>query len=438
MNPETQAGTLSVLEAAVEARPEPATIAETGLTREFLFELALKSIYYTGTATAAELVDALGLSGSVVQEILSALSRERLIMVLGGETARPMSYQYTITDQGIDRAQAAMERTQYVGVAPVPFASYVEQVERQRLHGLALTRDQVERALSHLVLNETTRLHVGRAAASRKPTLVYGASGNGKTSIVHALGGTVSGDILIPYAIEVLGHVIRLYDPSKHVRVEEPPVASGVRRVHRHDRRWVRIQRPSIWAGGELTRHNLDLVWDERSKTYEAPLQLKANGGTLIIDDFGRQQIPAVELLNRWIVALEGGVDHLTFHTGQTLAIPFDVLVLFSTNLEPSHLADDAFLRRIRYKIEVRNPTEQEFREIFRREAERHGLSYDDGIVDHVLRSWYQGRELRGCHPKDIVEAVLDAAQYEGRRPALTREAVDDACQTYFLHEPER
>lgn len=436
MNAEPQAGTLSVIEPSVDSRPEPATIAETGLTREFLYELALKSMYYTGTATAAELVDALGLSGSVVQEILTALSRDRLVMVLGGETARPMSYQYTITEQGIERAQAAMERTQYVGVAPVPFAAYVEQVERQRIHGLALTREQVERALSHLVLDEATRLHVGRAVASRKPTLVYGASGNGKTSIVQALGATVSGDILIPYAIEVLGHVIRLYDPSKHIRVDEPPESSGIRRVERHDRRWVRIQRPSIWTGGELTRHSLELVWDERSKTYEAPLQLKANGGTLIIDDFGRQQIPAVELLNRWIVALEGGVDHLTFHTGQTLAIPFDVLVLFSTNLEPSHLADDAFLRRIRYKIEVRNPTEHEFREIFRREAETRGLTYDDAVVDHVLRAWYGGRELRGCHPKDIVEAVLDAARYEGREPTLTREAVDDACRTYFLHEP--
>lgn len=436
MNAEPQAGTLAVLEPPVDSRPEPTTIAETGLTREFLYELALKSIYYTGTATAAELMDALGLSGSVVQEILSALSRERLIMVLGGETARPMSYQYTITDQGIERAQAAMQRTQYVGVAPVPFAAYVEQVERQRIRGLALTREQVERALSSLVLDEPTRLHVGRAAASRKPTLVYGASGNGKTTIVQALGGTVSGEILIPYAIEVLGHVIRLYDPSKHVRAEEP--AAGVHRMRRHDRRWIRIQRPSIWVGGELTRHSLELVWDERSKTYEAPLQLKANGGTLIIDDFGRQQIPAVELLNRWIVALEGGVDHLTFHTGQTLAIPFDVLVLFSTNLEPAHLADDAFLRRIRYKIEVRNPTEEEFHEIFRREAEKHGLAYDDAVVDHVLRTWYAGRELRGCHPKDIVEAVLDAARYEGREPALTREAVDDACQTYFLHEPAR
>ncbi|HXF51679.1 MAG TPA: ATP-binding protein [Dehalococcoidia bacterium] len=437
MNAES-AGALTAVDTAAEGRPEPTTIAETGLTREFLYELTLRSMYYAGSATAAGLVDALGLAGSVVQEILSALSRERLIMVLGGETARPMSYEYAITEQGIERAQAAMERTQYVGVAPVPFAAYVDQVERQRIRGQALTRDEVERCLSHLVLDEATRLHVGRAAASRKPTLVYGPSGNGKTSIVQALGGTVSGDIYIPYAIEVLGHVIRLYDPSKHVRVDEPSDLSGIRRARRHDRRWVRIRRPAVWVGGELTRHSLELVWDERSKTYEAPIQLKANGGTLIIDDFGRQQIPAVELLNRWIVALEGGVDHLTFHTGQTLAIPFDVLVLFSTNLDPSQLADDAFLRRIRYKIEVRNPTEAEFREIFRREAAARGLAYDEGVVDHVLRTWYHGRELRGCHPKDIIEAVLDAAQYEGREAALTREAVDDACETYFLHEPAR
>lgn len=436
MNAERQGAAIAVMEPGVH-RPEPVTIAESGLGRELLYELVLKSLYYTGSGTASGLVDALGLSGSVVQELLSGLSRDRLVMVLGGESARPMSYQYALTDLGIERAAAAMERSQYVGVAPVPFSSYVDQVERQRIQGMALTREQVERALAHLVLDETTRVHVGRAAASRKPTLVYGASGNGKTSIVQALGATVAGEILIPYAIEVLGHIVRLYDPSKHVLVEEPPQSAGVRRVQRHDRRWARIHRPSVWAGGELTRYSLELVWDERSKTYEAPLQLKANGGTLIIDDFGRQQIPAVELLNRWIVALEGGVDHLTFHTGQTLAIPFDVLVLFSTNLDPSQLADDAFLRRIRYKIEVRNPTEEEFREIFRREAQTRSLAYDDAVVEHVLRTWYRGRELRGCHPKDIVEAVLDAAQYEGRPPALTREAVDDACQTYFLHQPE-
>jgi predicted ATPase with chaperone activity len=168
---------------------------------------------------------------------------------------------------------------------------------------------------------------------------------------------------------------------------------------------------------------------------YEAPLPLKANGGTLIIDDFGRQQIPAVQLLNRWIVALEGGIDHLTMHTGQTIEVPFDVLVLFSTNLSPDALADEAFLRRIRYKIEVPNPTEDEFRVIFRRECDSRGIAYDDVAVTHLLTSWYaaHGRALRGCHPRDVVEAIEDACAYEGRRPALSRDLLDEVCATYFL-----
>lgn len=203
----------------------------------------------------------------------------------------------------------------------------------------------------------------------------------------------------------------------------------------RRDGRWARIERPVIWTGGELARQSLELMYDDETKVYEAPLQLKANGGTLIVDDFGRQQIPAVQLLNRWIAALEGGVDHLTMHTGQTIEVPFDMMVLFSTNLPPSQLADEAFLRRIRYKIEVPNPSEDEYPAIFRRECARHGIACDEAPVTHLLARWYvpHRRAPRGCHPRDIADAVVDAARYEGRAPALSPEAIDDACSTYFL-----
>jgi predicted ATPase with chaperone activity len=272
--------------------------------------------------------------------------------------------------------------------------------------------------------------------------LVYGASGNGKTTIVRAMGDVVEGTIRIPYAVEMVGQIVHLYDPSKHQIVPEDgaddPGGNGGSPTllrQRLDRRWVRVKRPAVWAGGELTRHSLELMYDENTKVYEAPLQLKANGGILIIDDFGRQQMPAVQLLNRWIVALEGGVDHLTLHTGQTIEIPFDVLILFSTNLPPERLADEAFLRRIRYKIEVPNPDPSDYRAIFRRECERQGVAYNDDAITHLMREWYErdARQLRGCHPRDLLEAIVDGARYEQRPAELTPDALDEVCTTYFL-----
>jgi predicted ATPase with chaperone activity len=296
-------------------------------------------------------------------------------------------------------------------------------------------REHVEKALGSLILADSTVIRIGRAAASRKSALLYGQSGNGKTTVAHALGSAIGGSILIPHAIEAVGQIIRIYDPSKHEALpDKGPAADGVMKS-RSDRRWLRIRRPVIWAGGELTKHSLELMFDESLRVYEAPLQLKANGGTLIIDDFGRQQMSPVALLNRWISALEGGIDHLTLHTGQMLEVPFDVLLLFSTNLNPEQLADEAFLRRIRYKVELPNPTREEFRAIVRSECDLANVRYDHHAVEHLLSHWYDahGREMRGCHPRDIVEAIADACGYEGHDAVLTPATIDEACSTYFL-----
>ena len=284
-----------------------------------------------------------------------------------------------------------------------------------------------------LVMTPGTLTRVGRAIASGRPTLVYGAPGNGKSTVARCLAEAFSGRVLIPHALDVYGHIVRLFDPSKHRRVEETGEGQGAPR--RRDGRWHLTARPTVMAGGELTRHSLELVFDDRSKVYEAPLQMKANGGILIMDDFGRQQIPAAELLNRWIVALEGGVDHLSLRTGQTIEVPFDVIPLFCTNLSPDHLADEAFLRRIRYKVEIPNPSEGEFRAIFWRVCQEHGLEVDEAALDRLLAHWYErpGRERRGCHPRDLVEAIVDAARYEGGTAVLSPETVDEACRTYFL-----
>lgn len=423
--------------ASTPAIAEPMTAAELGIDPGVLLDLSLKTLFYRGRMTRAELSDQLKLSGSAMQEVLQSLTQDGLATVLGAEGGGPAGYMYALTQKGLDRADAAFGRSGYVGPAPVPLNEYVRQVTAQTVGKATITRDDIVAALSPLVLADQTVTRVGRAASSRKPTLIYGPSGNGKTTAVRTVGGVIGGSVYVPYAIEMVGQIVHVYDSSKHELLDEDNETAqrnGLM-MQRIDRRWVRIKRPVVWAGGELTRHSLELMYDEATKVYEAPLQLKANGGALIIDDFGRQQMPAVQLLNRWIVALEGGVDHLTLHTGQTVAIPFDVLILFSTNLPPDRLADEAFLRRIRYKVEIPNPTRDEYCEIFRRECASRNVPYDEAAVMHLIAAWYEnhGRSMRGCHPRDLVEAVVDAANYDGRPPALTPEIIDEICTTYFL-----
>jgi predicted ATPase with chaperone activity len=416
---------------------EPTTIDDLGLEPGLVRDLALKTLYYGGRMTRSDLCEGMRLSPPVIDEIMQALSQDSLATIVGGTTGGPNGYVYALTEKGLDRAEQALSRSGYVGPAPVSLAAYVQQASEQTVRNAAVTREHVEQALGGLVLAETTMRRIGRAAASRKPTLVHGHSGNGKTTVAMAIGNVIGGTIRIPYALEIHGHVVHLFDPSKHVRAEDDEETTIEQTLlkSRADRRWVTVFRPVIWAGGELTKQSLELVYDDQTKVYEAPLPLKANGGTLIIDDFGRQQIPAVQLLNRWIVALEGGIDHLTMHTGQTIEVPFDVLVLFSTNLSPAELADEAFLRRIRYKVEVPNPSEEEFRAIFRHECEMRGIAHDESLVTHLLETWYasRGRELRGCHPRDVVEAIVDACEYDEQHTVLTRELLDEVCSTYFL-----
>ena len=422
---------------------EPMSIAELRVDAGVLRDLALKTLFYRSRMSRTELSDGLKLAGPVVEELMQALSQEGLTTLLGASGTSSAGYVYALTQKGFGRAEAALARSGYVGPAPVTLDEYLAEVRASSIGEDDVTREALTSALGSLVLSDETVGRIGRAATSRRSTLIYGASGNGKTTVVRTIGRVVAGTIRVPYAIEFLGQIIHLYDASKHEPVgSDATGAEGDLLRARPDRRWIEIRRPVIWAGGELTRQSLELVYDDETKVYEAPLQLKANGGTLIIDDFGRQQIPAVQLLNRWIVALEGGIDHLTMHTGQLIEVPFDVLVLFSTNLLPEQLADEAFLRRIRYKVEILNPTRDEFRIIFQRECAGAGIPYDDRVVDHLLEHWYDpyGRELRGCHPRDLVEALIDYCRYERCAPTFSGDVLDEVCTTYFvrpMHAPE-
>ncbi len=294
--------------------------------------------------------------------------------------------------------------------------------------------------LSSLVLSEKTFKRIGPALNSGTSMFLYGPPGNGKTTIARAIGNQIlSQSIYIPYSIYIDGQVVKLYDSVNHqlAQDEEPTTytGSGTLRGVRRDPRWVKIRRPFVVVGGELSLAGLDLVYDDVHKYYEAPFQVKANGGIFLIDDFGRQQVRPRDLLNRWIVPLENRIDFLTLHTGRKIEVPFDVLVVFSTNLPPKDLVDEAFLRRLRHKIEIGDPSYEDYREIFKRVAADKKVTYNDQALAHLLQEWYikKDRKLRASHPRDLCDQIVDISKYEGIETAMTTDLIDRAAESYFV-----
>jgi len=414
----------------VEYPQAAATVADLGLDLGFLADLVLKTLYYAGNVSGAELCDRLAIPVNPASDILSFLRRERLCEVTGGSGLSPASFNYTLTAAGLERATAAIALSGYVGPAPVPLSTYFDYVRRQSVQNVEITREMIERALSGLVLDQRTIDLIGQAFSAKRAFLLYGASGNGKSTAADSLRDALPGNILIPYAVQVMHQVIQLYDPNTHELADEP-------RPRNADLRWITIKRPLVSAAGELAASHLELVRDDVHKTYEAPIQMKANGGLLIIDDFGRQQLDAAYLLNRWIVPLEKGIDNLSLHNGARFQVPFDVIPLFITNRNPADLADDAFLRRIRFKVEIPGPDSDRFIEILKRECQKNRIEYNQAAARHLLDKYFKktGREMRGCHPRDIVEAIAAAAAYRGADRALSPAAIDEACAAYFLHD---
>ena len=409
----------------------PRSIAETGIELGMLQDLALKTLYYEGSVTAETIAERMALPLDPTVGILDTVRKERLCEILGGETASVGGYRYALTNSGFARVMGALERSGYAGPVPVPLAVYVDSVRRQSIHDVIISRASVERCLAGLVLDQQTVDRIGQALSAERAMLLYGDTGNGKTTVAQALRGVLPGHMFIPHAVEVMHQVIQLFDPSTfEVIVPAQSTVAG-----NLDRRWVKIRRPVVFAAGDLAANQLELVRDEVSQTYEAPIQLKANGGILVIDDFGRQRLDAAYLLNRWIVPLEHRIDHLSLANGARFQVPYDVIPLFISNLRPAELVDEAFLRRIRYKIEIPNPTSEAFNVILRHECERVGVSYNDSAAHYLAEEYFRkaGRTMRGCHPRDIVEAIADAASYRGADPELSAGAIDDACHTYFV-----
>ena len=427
----------------MNAPQAPTSINDTGLSEELLIQLLVKTLVATGELTEATGGEHLRLPYGVMKELFTILQREKLCEVRGHGEPLGVLYRYTLTEEGRRRAQAYFEISRYVGPAPVPLSQYANMINRQPVGKLQITRSIVEKATAHLVLPGKTIEQIGEAINSGWPIFLYGPPGNGKTVIAEAIGQMLKmvggGDVFIPHAVEIDGQIIQVFDPISHVTVGAPVEISKsfIETKVERDARWELCHRPVEFAGGELTMGMLDLSFNPIAKYYKAPPHIKANGGVFLIDDFGRQLVRPRDLLNRWIVPLEKRVDYLTLHSGKVFQIPFDTIVIFATNLEPQKLADEAFLRRIRNKVYITDPTPERFTHIFEEVCKHKGVPYTSAAVEYLFENIYEKYQLnmRSCHPRDLVEQIVSIAKFKDIPPTLDKALLDRACHTYFFVE---
>jgi hypothetical protein len=416
----------------------PQSIDETGLPASVIEQLMLKILYFRGDVLGRELASSTGLRFSIIESILETLKLQRIVTVKKSLGMGSISSVFCLTEQGRQVTEGYLETNQYTGPAPVPIELYAEIVRLQRLKENWLTLDMLREAYSHMVVTPELLASIGPAVSSGKSFLIYGQPGNGKSFLAEALFNLQTDPVYVPYAIYCQGMIIQMYDPVYHQKIDEKEdPLSALSFEAPYDRRWLRCRRPFIITGGELTMHMLDLNYNATAGVYDAPFQLKANNGIYLIDDFGRQKASPAEILNRWIVPMERRIDYLTFQTGGKTSVPFETFLVFSTNLEPHHLGDEAFLRRIQYKMFLRNPGTEEFRAIFTRYCQSQKLPFAPSLLDTFISRYYTetNKKFRRCQPRDLITHAIDLIRFEGRPWELTLDVLDRAWGTCFVQE---
>ena len=417
----------------------PETIEETGLAAGVIEQLLLRIMYFRGEVVGRDLASAVGLKFSLIEAFLDYFKQHHYVQVRRSLGIGSISSAFALSEAGRSIARGYLEANQYIGPAPVPLAQYACWVKRQRRQPGWLTRELLQKAYAGIVVTPRILSQIGPAISSGNSFLIYGQPGNGKTYLAEALAQIDDSPIYAPYAIECNGAIIQIYDPVYHNQIEtaEPPSVLTLNPLF--DGRWFRCRRPFIMTGGELTLDMLDLSYNENAKTYDAPFQLKANNGIYLIDDFGRSRATPAEVLNRWIVPMERRVDFLSLKTGGKLTVPFEAFLVFSTNLKPHQLGDEAFLRRIQYKMLLRNPTEEEFTRIFEKFCHSKNLPFEPDLPRKMLEKHYRAgaKQLRRCHPRDVLLHAINLIHFEALPMELTEEVLDRAFESCFVQDEE-
>jgi hypothetical protein len=435
-----QAKTMNMQTQSVMAPPAPRSIQEMKLPVVMMRDILLKTIFRKNVDMASEISSAICLPIPVTQQLIDMARDQKLLEATGtlnANSGNEMGYQ--LTDAGKARALDALSQSEYFGAMPVPLEVYREQVERQSIKNISITRDQLTNAMGHLVLPGELLDHLGPAVSAGRSILMYGPPGNGKSSISNGIRDALGDKVYVPRAIEYSGQVITVYDPIVHSKAEEQKDDPNAlrRNANRFDTRYVRCERPTVVTGGELTLNMLDLVYNPNAKTYQAPLQLKSTGGIFIVDDLGRQSEPPQALINRWIVPLEESKDILALQSGEKFEVPFDTLVIFSTNFHPNEIFDKAALRRIFFKIKIDGPDQENFLKIFALVARKKGIPLEETALIHLLKVKYPTIDniYANYQPVFLIDQMIAICEFEGIPYQMTPELIDRAWANMFVKD---